>query len=208
VVAVLVIVVVAVVVVRYGPDPRPASEAVSHATGSESPTVVEEEAEESPAPAESDLSEEQLAELRAAREAVSDEEIMRQLAATVEEIAKDEPIETEAPAPAAPPPPPIQPDSNRALGYHLMREFGFAEDQWPALDNLWRRESGWNHLAENPSSGAYGIPQSLPANKMSVVGDDWRTNPETQIRWGLAYIRARYGTPDRAWQHFLEKNWY
>lgn len=98
--------------------------------------------------------------------------------------------------------------SNRALGYQLMIEFGFPEEQWAYLDALWQRESGWNHLAENPSSGAYGIPQSLPGTKMAVVGSDWRTNPETQINWGLAYIGARYGTPQKAWAHSEAVGWY
>ncbi|MBF4163114.1 transglycosylase SLT domain-containing protein [Nocardioides sp. CBS4Y-1] len=102
----------------------------------------------------------------------------------------------------------IDPDSNRGLGYHLMLQFGFAPDQWPSLDALWQRESGWNQLAENASSGAYGIPQSLPGSKMAVIAPDWRTNPETQITWGLAYIAARYGNPDGAWAHSQRVGWY
>ncbi len=102
----------------------------------------------------------------------------------------------------------VDPDSNRGLGYQLMLEFGFDAEQWPFLDALWQRESGWNHLAENPSSGAYGIPQSLPASKMAVVGPDYRTNPETQITWGLAYITARYGNPQGAWEHSERVGWY
>ena len=99
-------------------------------------------------------------------------------------------------------------DSNRGLGYQMLLEFGFDAEQWPYLDALWQRESGWNHLAENPSSGAYGIPQSLPGSKMAVVGDDWRTDPETQITWGLAYIAARYGNPQGAWAHSERFGWY
>ncbi|THJ00898.1 lytic transglycosylase domain-containing protein [Nocardioides sp.] len=102
----------------------------------------------------------------------------------------------------------VDPGTNRALGYRLLLEFGFPADQWAYLDALWRRESGWNHLAENPRSGAYGIPQSLPAAKMAVVGSDWRTNPETQIMWGLAYIAARYGSAQRAWAHSERVGWY
>ena len=83
-----------------------------------------------------------------------------------------------------------------------------SDDQWAALENLWTRESGWNYRAENPSSGAYGIPQSLPGSKMAAAGKDWRTNPETQIRWGLDYIKARYGGPKRAWAFFQANNWY
>nr|WP_157537094.1 hypothetical protein [Nocardioides sp. Root190] len=73
---------------------------------------------------------------------------------------------------------------------------------------MWHRESGWNHLADNPTSSAYGIPQSLPGSKMAVVGSDWRTNPETQIRWGLAYIAARYGNAQKAWEHSERVGWY
>jgi hypothetical protein len=126
--------------------------------------------------------------------------ILRQLARVAERIARHMPMPTA--------PPGISPGSNQALGYHLLIEFGFAADQWPYLNALWTRESGWNHLAENRSSGAYGIPQSLPATKMAVVGPDWRTNPETQIKWGLAYIAARYGTPQGAWAHETRFGWY
>ena len=131
---------------------------------------------------------------------IPDTAIMAQLARRAERIARHLP----------PPTPPADVDrgSNRALGYQLMVEFGFPSDQWPYLDALWTRESGWNQLAENPTSGAYGIPQSLPATKMGVVGADWRTNPETQIRWGLAYIGARYGSAQKAWQHSQQFGWY
>jgi len=88
-------------------------------------------------------------------------------------------------------------------------KYGWGSDeQWAALENLWTRESGWNYQAKNPSSGAYGIPQSLPGSKMATAGKDWQTNPETQIRWGLDYIKARYGGPKRAWAFFQANNWY
>ncbi|HVK27175.1 MAG TPA: transglycosylase SLT domain-containing protein [Nocardioides sp.] len=135
-----------------------------------------------------------------ARADVPDVQIMAQLARRAERIAKN--------LPKAPIPADVDRGSNRALGYQLMIEFGFPEGQWAYLDALWHRESGWNHLAENPSSGAYGIPQSLPGTKMAVVGSDWRTNPETQINWGLAYIGARYGTPQKAWAHSEAVGWY
>jgi hypothetical protein len=82
------------------------------------------------------------------------------------------------------------------------------EEQFKCLEQLWDRESKWNHLAVNPSSGAYGIPQSYPASKMASAGADWRTNPETQINWGLQYIEGRYGTPCAAWAHSERTNWY
>jgi hypothetical protein len=95
----------------------------------------------------------------------------------------------------------------QTIARRLLASMGWS-NQWPALDYLWTRESGWNYLADNPSSGAYGIPQSLPASKMAAAGADWRTNPETQIRWGLGYIRATYGGPDNAWAHELSHGWY
>ncbi|MFC4009823.1 lytic transglycosylase domain-containing protein [Nonomuraea purpurea] len=93
-----------------------------------------------------------------------------------------------------------------ALGQVVQRSWNLRE--FRCLDNLWTRESGWNHRALNRSSGAYGIPQSLPAVKMSSAGRDWKSNPETQIRWGLAYIKGRYGRPCGAWGHWRSHNWY
>jgi len=74
------------------------------------------------------------------------------------------------------------------------------------LKDIWNRESGWRYDAENPS-GAYGIPQALPGSKMSSAGADWQTNPATQIKWGLGYIKAIYGDPCKAWA-FEEANGY
>lgn len=104
---------------------------------------------------------------------------------------------------------PAEQGSNRELGQRLAAElYGWSGDEWLCLDNLWSRESGWRHTAENKSSGAYGIPQALPGSKMADYGADWRTNPEPQIKWGLAYIQGRYSTPCGAWSFFLKKNWY
>jgi hypothetical protein len=93
-----------------------------------------------------------------------------------------------------------------ALDHIVQRSWNLQE--FRCLDNLWTRESNWNHRALNRSSGAYGIPQALPAGKMSGAGRDWRSNPETQIRWGLAYIKGRYGRPCGAWGHWRSHNWY
>jgi hypothetical protein len=73
---------------------------------------------------------------------------------------------------------------------------------------LWMGESGWRVNAENVSSGAYGIPQSLPGSKMATAGSDWRTNPVTQIKWGLGYIQERYGSPCGAWGFKQGHGWY
>ncbi|PZM96303.1 MAG: hypothetical protein DIU79_05385 [Actinobacteria bacterium] len=97
---------------------------------------------------------------------------------------------------------------NRAIGCALLVEAGFALDQMPCLDRLWTKESGWNHRASNPSTGAYGIPQALPGSKMASVGADWQTNPATQIKWGLGYIKGRYGTPCAAWSFMQREGWY
>mgnify|MGYP000498306815 CR=1 FL=1 len=103
----------------------------------------------------------------------------------------------------------VSPGSNRALGQQMAADiYGWSGDQWSCLDALWQRESGWNHLAQNPYSGAYGIPQSLPGTKMATAGSDWATNPATQIRWGLSYISGRYGTPCGAWGHSESVGWY
>ena len=80
----------------------------------------------------------------------------------------------------------------------LAQEYGFNESQFVCLDSLWTKESHWNYKAHNYRSGAHGIAQALPAEKMSVVGTDWRTNPVTQIRWGIRYITMRYDTPCKA----------
>jgi hypothetical protein len=96
----------------------------------------------------------------------------------------------------------------RAVGCTLMLAAGFGIDQFPCLDKLWKKESGWNPKASNPSSGAYGIPQALPGNKMASEGSDWRNNAATQIKWGLGYIEGRYNTPCGAWSHSQDTGWY
>ena len=80
--------------------------------------------------------------------------------------------------------------------------------QVSCLNQLWDSESHWNFQAHNYRSGAHGIPQALPATKMEVVGTDWRTNPVTQIKWGLSYIKARYGTPCKALANKHRKGYY
>lgn len=87
-------------------------------------------------------------------------------------------------------------------------DFGWGADQFSCLESLWNRESGWNYEAYNASSGATGIPQSLPGSKMASAGDDWETNATTQIRWGLGYISSVYGTPCSAWGHSESVGWY
>jgi hypothetical protein len=95
---------------------------------------------------------------------------------------------------------PVDPARDQATAQSLMPSFGFSvSSQWSCLDDLWQQESSWNYTAENASSGAYGIPQSLPGSRMASVAPDWQTDPATQIKWGLEYIQGRYGTPCAAW---------
>ncbi|WP_062136127.1 G5 domain-containing protein [Demequina aestuarii] len=98
--------------------------------------------------------------------------------------------------------------ANRALGRELAAQWGWTGAEWNCLNALFTKESNWRHTAQNSSSGAYGIPQSLPGSKMASVGSDWRTNPATQIKWGLGYVKNRYGTPCGAWGHAQSRGWY
>jgi hypothetical protein len=97
---------------------------------------------------------------------------------------------------------------NKKIGCALMLDAGFGIDQFPCLDKLWTKESHWRVNAHNSSSGAHGIPQALPGSKMASVADDWKTNPATQIKWGLGYIEGRYDTPCGAWKHSQNSGWY
>ena len=96
----------------------------------------------------------------------------------------------------------------QALARVMVADRGWGSGQFACLQSLWNRESGWNYRASNPSSGAYGIPQALPGGKMAAAGADWRTNPVTQMKWGLDYIADRYGTPCGAWGHSESSGWY
>ncbi len=88
------------------------------------------------------------------------------------------------------------------------KNYGWSDGEFGALVKLWNRESGWNPNTRNSSSGAYGIPQALPASKMASAGSDYMTNYKTQIRWGLSYISSRYGSPSSAWSYFQSNGWY
>lgn len=98
--------------------------------------------------------------------------------------------------------------SPRTLGRLMAADRGWTGAQWACLDSLWTRESNWQVHAANRSSGAYGIPQSLPARKMASAGSDWRTSARTQITWGLGYIKSAYGSPCRAWRHSENYGYY
>lgn len=98
--------------------------------------------------------------------------------------------------------------AEQAYALSQFGHFGWGAGQMGPLIALWNRESGWNPTIANSSSGAYGIPQALPASKMASAGADWRTNPATQINWGLSYIAGRYHTPAGAWAHENAFGWY
>jgi hypothetical protein len=103
---------------------------------------------------------------------------------------------------------PANPTAAQATAKAMLASFGFSSSQWSCLYSLWERESTWNVYAENAASGAYGIPQSLPGDKMASAGADWQTDAATQIRWGLGYIKSIYGTPCGAWQNEVNAGFY
>ena len=97
---------------------------------------------------------------------------------------------------------------NVATGQRLAAAYGWGSGaEWTCLDELWTRESGWQLVWNTGGSGAYGIPQALPASKMASAGADYMTDPATEIRWGLGYISATYGTPCGAWAHEEADSW-
>ncbi len=103
---------------------------------------------------------------------------------------------------------PANPTAAQSTAKAMLASFGFSSSQWSCLYSLWERESTWNVYAENAASGAYGIPQALPGDKMASAGADWQTNAATQIRWGLGYIKSVYGTPCGAWQNEVDRGYY
>jgi hypothetical protein len=102
-----------------------------------------------------------------------------------------------------------QPAGAKAFAKELaLNTYQWSDAQFDCLNKIWTKESHWNYKARNKISGAHGIPQALPATKMESIGTDWRTNPVTQITWGLSYIEKRYETPCRALVKFKRSNWY
>jgi hypothetical protein len=94
------------------------------------------------------------------------------------------------------------------MAHTIATQTGLNQQQWVCLDSLWYQESKFQPNAHNRRSGAFGIPQALPASRMASAGADWRTNPATQIKWGLSYIKVRYGTACTAWAHWKRDRWY
>ena len=96
----------------------------------------------------------------------------------------------------------------KTLTKALMPLYGLSSSEFTCVDNIWTHESGWNVHADNPYSSAYGIPQALPGAKMASAGPDWQNSAETQIKWGLGYIRDRYGSACAAWSYKQAHGWY
>ncbi|MGW0363291.1 aggregation-promoting factor C-terminal-like domain-containing protein [Streptomyces sp. NPDC002990] len=96
------------------------------------------------------------------------------------------------------------PTSAKAIAQQMIKD----PAQFAAFNKIISHESGWDHTATNPSSGAYGLVQALPASKMASAGSDWKTNPATQIKWGLNYMNERYGSPVGAWNFWQANHWY
>lgn len=123
---------------------------------------------------------------------------------------KPEPLPVIPEPSAAWAPPAVTPDPGSAQAYAAgaVAARGWPSGEFDCLVSLWNKESGWRVNAHNSSSGAYGIPQSLPGSKMASAGADWETNAATQIEWGLGYIQNRYGTPCGAWASSVDRGWY
>jgi hypothetical protein len=120
-------------------------------------------------------------------------------------------VEGTKPTPKPKPKPVVvaaSPSGAQAIARSMAAARGWGGAQFQCLVSLWNKESGWNLHAENASSGAYGIPQSLPGSKMASAGADWQTNAATQISWGLGYIASSYGSPCGAWGHSQSTGWY
>jgi len=111
-------------------------------------------------------------------------------------------------APQTPKPALTMTGTPRQIAQTVASARGWSAAQWSCLDQLWQRESKFQTTIRNPRSGAYGIPQALPASRMASAGADWRTNPVTQVQWGLSYISTRYGTGCNAWAHWQHFGWY
>lgn len=143
-----------------------------------------------------------------AREREAREAAAAAAAAAAEEAAASEGSSGEGFTPAPPPGVVVDPAGAQAYAAAAVARYGWGDGQYQCLYSLWMRESSWRADAYNVSSGAYGIPQSLPGSKMAAAGADWRTNAATQIEWGLSYIASRYGSPCAAWAHSEAVNWY
>lgn len=113
---------------------------------------------------------------------------------------------TRTPKPTPKPTPKKYRDTVTNARAYVKRQVGVT--QYNCINYIWTRESKWNPRAENPTSGAYGIPQAHPGNKMARFGSNWRYSPLTQVRWGLWYVKDRYGSACKALAFFKAHGWY
>lgn len=105
--------------------------------------------------------------------------------------------------------------SSTSMGYNAtpaqakaIAESIVPSSQFLCFSNIIERESSWNVHATNPSSGAYGLPQALPGDKMASMGSDWQNSALVQIKWALSYMTGRYGSPCAAWAFWQAHSWY
>ena len=140
---------------------------------------------------------------KAAAQQVAAQQAAAQQAATAEPTATPQATPTVAVQAA-----PVASGSAQQIAEQMLSQYGWSSSQFSCLEPLWARESGWSVTAENPSSGAYGIPQAMPGSEMASAGADWQTDAATQVRWGLTYIQGRYGSPCGAWAHEESDGWY
>jgi len=143
------------------------------------------------------------AEEKKAREAAAREAERQRLAAAAEKARKQREVNSK---PRVYKQKVQQPVVNSSPKQYALSRLGAT--QYSCFNNIVIKESGWNHTATNPSSGAYGLVQALPGSKMASAGADWRTNPITQINWGISYMNGRYGSPCGAWSFWLNNHWY
>jgi hypothetical protein len=121
-------------------------------------------------------------------------------------VGQTPPIATPTPTPTPTPAPTLVPDT--VANARTFARTHLNSKQFACVDVLWESESNWNPRAVNATTGAYGIPQSMPASKMATAGRNWRTSPRTQVSWGLQYIAVRYGTACQAWTFRISHGWY
>ena len=171
--------------------------------------VAAEQAAVAQASAEAAAAEAASAEAAAAEAAAAEAASAEAAAAKAAEAAAEPAPAAAVRAAPARPSAPADPNAAQQIARQLMaNQYGWGDDQFGCLVSLWDKESGWNVNAYNASSGATGIPQALPGNKMASAGADWQTNPATQITWGLGYIASRYSTPCDAWDKSEASGWY
>jgi hypothetical protein len=121
------------------------------------------------------------------------------------------PVEKASLVAQAPQHPTASPAGHQAVGSNGAKDIARSvvpSGQFGCFDSIITHESGWDVHATNPSSGAYGLPQSLPGSKMASAGADWHDNAATQVKWALDYMNNRYGSPCDAWSFWQGHHWY